>query len=104
VPGRYHRPCATDYNEIVVNGWSPSKRNNPFANSGTVVQINLEDVPGKPDDPFRMLNFQHDIEKAAYAAGGGKLVARPTHGRFLRGRTSANLPVNSYLPGTKSMS
>ncbi|MBW4890901.1 FAD-dependent oxidoreductase [Mucilaginibacter sp. HMF5004] len=104
-PGGIIAPCATDYNEIVVNGWSPSKRNNPFANSGTVVQINLEDVPGKPDDPFRMLNFQHDIEKAAYALGGGNLVA-PAQRMvdFCEGRTSVNLPLNSYLPGTKSVS
>jgi uncharacterized FAD-dependent dehydrogenase len=104
-PGGIIAPCATDYNEIVVNGWSPSKRNNPFANSGTVVQINLEDVPGKADDPFRMLNFQHDIEMAAYKAGGGSLVA-PAQRMvdFCEGRTSANLPVNSYHPGTKSVS
>lgn len=102
-PGGIIAPCATDFDEIVVNGWSPSKRNNPFANSGTVVQINLEDVPGKPDDPFRMLNYQHDIEKAAYKAGGGKLVA-PAQRMvdFCEGRVSANLPVNSYLPGTAS--
>src|SRR5690606_36543537 len=54
-PGGIIAPCATDTNEIVVNGWSPSKRNNPFANSGTVVQINLEDAPGKENDPFRLL-------------------------------------------------
>ncbi len=104
-PGGIIAPCATDYNEIVVNGWSPSKRNNPFANSGTVVQINLEDVPGEAGDPFHMLNFQHDIEKAAYKAGGGNLVA-PAQRMvdFCEGRTSANLPANSYLPGTKSVS
>ncbi len=103
-PGGIIAPCATDYNEIVVNGWSPSKRNNPFANSGTVVQINLEDVAGKPDDPFRMLNFQHQIEQAAFKAGGGNLVA-PAQRMvdFFEGRLSADLPVNSYLPGTKSV-
>jgi uncharacterized FAD-dependent dehydrogenase len=37
-PGGIIAPCATYEDEIVVNGWSPSKRNNPFANSGTVVQ------------------------------------------------------------------
>ncbi|MGB4401153.1 MAG: FAD-binding protein, partial [Daejeonella sp.] len=65
-PGGIIAPCSTEQEEIVVNGWSPSKRNNPFANSGTVVQINLEDVSGSPDDPLRMLEFQADIEKAAY--------------------------------------
>jgi uncharacterized FAD-dependent dehydrogenase len=103
-PGGIIAPCATDYNEIVVNGWSPSKRNNPFANSGTVVQVNLEDVPGKADDPFRMLNFQHQIEQLAFTAGGGKLVA-PAQRMvdFVEGRSSASLPINSYLPGTKSV-
>src|SRR5690606_5438477 len=40
-PGGVIAPCATAEGEIVVNGWSPSKRNNPFANSGTVVQVIL---------------------------------------------------------------
>jgi uncharacterized FAD-dependent dehydrogenase len=74
-PGGIIAPCATAENEIVVNGWSPSKRNNPFANSGTVVQINMEDVAGDDSDPFKMLNFQKQVEQAAFKAGGGNLVA-----------------------------
>jgi uncharacterized FAD-dependent dehydrogenase len=102
-PGGIIAPCATDFNEIVVNGWSPSKRNNPFGNSGTVVQVNMEDVPGDMNDPFRMLNFQNQIEKMAYKAGGGKLVAPGQRMvDFVEGRLSIDLPVNSYLPGTKS--
>ncbi|RFZ82987.1 FAD-binding protein [Mucilaginibacter terrenus] len=102
-PGGIIAPCATDVNEIVVNGWSPSKRNNPFANSGTVVQINMEDVPGDLNDPFRMLNFQQQAEHLAFKAGGGNLVA-PAQRMvdFVEGRISADLPVNSYLPGCKS--
>jgi uncharacterized FAD-dependent dehydrogenase len=103
-PGGIIAPCATEANEIVVNGWSPSKRNNPFANSGTVVQINLEDVKGDNTDPFRMLNFQHQIEQLAFKAGGGKLVA-PAQRMvdFVERRLSASLPENSYLPGTRSI-
>lgn len=103
-PGGIIAPCATDHNEIVVNGWSPSKRNNPFANSGTVVQINLEDVQGDENDPFRLLNFQHQIEQLAFKAGGGNLVA-PAQRMvdFVEGRISADVPVNSYLPGCKSV-
>ena len=97
-------PCATEPGEIVVNGWSPSKRNNPYANSGTVVQINLDDVIGDNADPFKMLNFQHDVEMAAFRAGGGNLVA-PAQRMvdFVEGRLSRDLPKNSYLPGTKSV-
>ncbi len=102
-PGGIIAPCATQQNEVVVNGWSPSRRNNPFANSGTVVQVNLEDVPGPATDPFRMLKYQSEIEKAACLAGGGNLVA-PAQRMvdFVNGKTSASLPVNSYLPGTRS--
>ena len=101
-PGGIIAPCATYENEIVVNGWSPSKRNNPFANSGTVVQVTLEDVPG--DDPLRMMNFQAQIEQTAFAMGGGNLVA-PAQRMvdFVEGRISLDLPKNSYLPGTSSV-
>lgn len=102
-PGGIIAPCSTDHNEIVVNGWSPSKRNNPYANSGTVVQINLEDVPGSSADALSMLKFQSGIEKLAFEAGGGNLVA-PAQRMidFVNNRLSANLPSNSYIPGTKS--
>ena len=101
-PGGIIAPCATDLNEIVVNGWSPSKRNNPFANSGTVVQITLDDVKG--DHPLRMLDFQLEIERQAFKAGGGNLVA-PAQRMidFVENRLSTDLPKNSYLPGTKSV-
>jgi len=102
-PGGIIAPCATDFNEIVVNGWSPSKRNNPFANSGTVVQINLEDVKESIENPFSLLEFQAAVENKAYLAGGGSLVA-PAQRMvdFTEGKLSVNLPANSYIPGTKS--
>lgn len=102
-PGGIIAPCSTDHNEIVVNGWSPSKRNNPYANSGTVVQINLEDVPGSSGDALSMLKFQANIEKLAFKAGGGNLVA-PAQRMidFVNNRLSTDLPSNSYIPGTKS--
>jgi len=104
-PGGIIAPCATEENEIVVNGWSPSKRNNPYANSGTVVQINLEDVKGDEKDPFRLLYFQQQIEQLAFTAGGGQLVAPAQRlVDFAEKRISADLPKNSYLPGTKSIS
>jgi len=101
-PGGIIAPCATGLNEIVVNGWSPSKRNNPFANSGTVVQVTLDDVKG--DHPLRMLDFQLEIEQLAFKAGGGNLVA-PAQRMidFVENRLSVDLPKNSYLPGTKSV-
>lgn len=102
-PGGVIAPCSTADNEIVVNGWSPSKRNNPHANSGTVIQINLEDVPGSDSNPFALLDFQREIEKRAFEVGGGKMVA-PAQRMidFVEGRISKDLPENSYKPGTVS--
>ncbi|MBC7745128.1 MAG: FAD-binding protein [Flavobacterium sp.] len=102
-PGGIIAPCSTEQDEIVVNGWSPSKRNNPFANSGIVVQISTEDVPGLNNDVFKMLNFQSEIEKLACTFGGGNLVA-PAQRMvdFVNDKVSSDLPDNSYLPGVKS--
>jgi len=38
-PGGIIAPASTQADVVVVNGWSPSKRNNLFANSGLVVEI-----------------------------------------------------------------
>jgi uncharacterized FAD-dependent dehydrogenase len=103
-PGGIIAPCSTEDKEIVVNGWSPSKRNNPYANSGTVVQVNLEDAPGDNADPFKLLRFQQEVERMAFTSGGGHLAA-PAQRMvdFVEGRVSADLPKNSYLPGTNSI-
>lgn len=109
-PGGVIAPCATEEGEIVVNGWSPSKRNNPHANSGTVVQVSVSDVlpTGKAGevsvDPLVLLDFQREVEQRAFQAGGGRQVA-PAQRMvdFVEGRISSDLPANSYKPGTKSV-
>src|SRR5690606_30561449 len=103
-PGGVIAPCATAEGEIVVNGWSPSKRNNPFANSGTVVQVTLNDVENSMTNSLAMLKFQQSIEEKAFILGGGKQVA-PAQRMvdFVEGRVSASLPLNSYKPGTRSV-
>src|SRR4029079_3307942 len=66
-PGGIIAPAATNPGELVVNGWSPSKRNNPYANSGIVVSVNEKDVvkhfnkPGKKDDPLLLMQFQQSV-------------------------------------------
>lgn len=100
-PGGIIAPCATGPDEIVVNGWSPSRRNNPHANSGTVVQVSLQDTEGT--DAFALLRFQQQVEQQAFRAGGGRLLA-PAQRMvdFVQGRLSADLPDNSYKPGLAS--
>jgi uncharacterized FAD-dependent dehydrogenase len=111
-PGGIIAPASTNQNELVVNGWSPSKRNNPFANSGMVVQLEIEDVIKSMDEgrwatdkvsPLLMMEFQKTIEQKAFAAGGGKFVA-PAQRMvdFTEERLSSSLPKCSYLPGIES--
>ncbi len=52
-PGGFIVPAATAPGEVVVNGMSPSKRNNLFANSGIVVEINVdEDLPNTKNSVY----------------------------------------------------
>jgi uncharacterized FAD-dependent dehydrogenase len=101
-PGGIIAPAATDVNEIVVNGWSPSKRNNPFANSGMVVSIDDAEVKlyEKKASALKFLEFQKHVEQAAFNAAGKNLKApaqRMTD--FVEGKMSQSLPACSYLPG-----
>lgn len=109
-PGGIIAPASTSPGELVVNGWSPSKRNNPFANSGMVVSINAADAyantkqPGITEhDPLLFMHFQKMVEQNAYTHGGGKMKA-PAQRMvdFAEKKLSASLPPNSYIPGLHS--
>ncbi|MDW3646831.1 MAG: FAD-binding protein [Bacteroidia bacterium] len=100
-PGGIICPASTAEGELVVNGWSPSKRDGFFANSGMVVEVSLSDLPNQ--SPLAAVEFQKSIEQRAFAAGGGKQVAPSQRlGDFVKGKFSQNLPDCSYLPGTNS--
>jgi hypothetical protein len=109
-PGGIIAPASTNPNELVVNGWSPSKRNNPYANSGMVVEVTHEDAFSmmktkkiEANHPLLFMYFQKMVEQKAYEAGGGNFVApaqRMTD--FCTRKISATLPTNSYLPGLHS--
>ena len=102
-PGGIIAPAATDVHEIVVNGWSPSKRNNPFANSGIVVSLSEKDYGDENSSPLSALNYQRVVEQRAFAAGGGDLKA-PAQRLidFMQRKHSSTLPENSYIPGLTS--
>jgi uncharacterized FAD-dependent dehydrogenase len=103
-PGGIVAPCATNQNEVVTNGWSPSKRNNPFANSGIVVQVQPEDLPGDPSDPFICLNYQKAVERKCWeAAGKTQAVPAQRLTDFIAKKQSKDLPVSSYQPGIVSV-
>jgi len=104
-PGGIIAPCATEQEEVVTNGWSPSKRNNPYANSGIVVSVSPEDLPNyTPDDPFVCLDFQKSVEKACWeSAGKTQQVPAQRMVDFVNGVVSADFPKTSYQPGIKSV-
>jgi len=103
-PGGIIAPAATSPGELVVNGWSPSKRNNPFANSGLVTAIGEKDVQAfKKFGPLAGLYFQQRVEQKAFEAGGGKFVAPAQRlVDFCENKISSSLPRCSYLPGIHS--
>ena len=115
-PGGIIAPAATNDGEVVTNGWSPSKRNNPYANSGIVVQVEVEDaikymasegkneISENENSPLLMFYFQQMVEQHAFAAGGGNFVA-PAQRMidFTENKFSSSLPKCSYIPGIKSV-
>jgi len=97
-PGGFVVPAASDANQVVVNGMSPSNRGSKWANSGIVTQVDSEELAG--DSPLKVMEYQAALEEMAYRASNGTQKApaqRLTD--FLRGQVSEDLPVSSYAPG-----
>ena len=114
-PGGIIAPAATSPGELVVNGWSPSKRNNPYANSGMVVNVAIADAANSrkknnllskesSDNPLQLMWFQQMVEQQCYNAGGGDFKA-PAQRMvdFSNGKLSNSLPDCSYQPGIDSV-
>ncbi len=104
-PGGFIVPAATANGEVVVNGMSPSKRNNKFANSGIVTEINADKDLYKYEHfgALKALEYQKDLERLAFTAGGRRQSApaqRLTD--FVEGKLSSSLNETSYQPGLKS--
>ncbi|HQU58433.1 MAG TPA: FAD-binding protein [Saprospiraceae bacterium] len=103
-PGGLVVPAATAPGEIVINGMSMSRRDSAFANSGTVVAVELEDLlPFQDQGVFAGLAFQQQVEQAMFNFGDGSQKApaqRLTD--FVKGKLSASLAPTSYIPGLLS--
>lgn len=103
-PGGIIAPAMTAPGEIVVNGWSPSKRNNPYANSGIVVSVQPEDYKYfEKEGALAGMFFQRKVEQDCFEKGNQNLMAPGQRlSDFVSQKTSGTLPKNSYLPGTIS--
>jgi len=100
-PGGLVVPAATAPGEIVVNGMSMSRRDSPYANSGTVVEVQASDLaPFAKHGVFAALELQKTVEQGLFNYGDGSQkgpAQRLTD--FVKGRVSKNLPGSSYIPG-----
>ena len=105
-PGGVLVPSSTEPGTVVLNGMSNSARSGKFANAGVVVQIEPEDVPG--DSAFRLMDFQHSVEKKMYdfcaANGAENPMAAPAQRMedFCLGKISKKMPETTYHPGVVS--
>ena len=103
-PGGFVVPAASGQNQLVVNGMSPSNRGSRWANSGMVVEIRPEDLPGyETGDVLAGIKFQEEIERQCFVNGNCRQTApaqRMTD--FVHRKISADLPSSSYAPGVLS--
>lgn len=100
-PGGIIAPAATAAGEVVVNGWSPSKRNGEYANSGWVTEIGEDEWKEFGNQGVMAgLAFQKHIEQKAYKMGGGSFkVPAQNLQDYLDNKPSKTLNNSSYHPG-----
>ncbi len=111
-PGGFVIPAATDDEQIVVNGMSPSNRAGQWSNSGMVVEIRPEDIDTTAvanssfftlHSSLKMLAFQEQIERDCWQQGNRRQTAPAQRmADFVNGRLSYDLPRSSYAPGLLS--
>ena len=110
-PGGFVIPAATDKEQIVVNGMSPSNRGGQWSNSGMVVEIRPEDI-NSADYPLtthdsqltnpalKVLALQEQIERDCWQQGNRRQTAPAQRmADFVNNRLSYDLPRSSYAPG-----
>ena len=100
-PGGFVIPAATDKEQIVVNGMSPSNRGTQWSNSGMVVEVRPEDIEDKTGNPqLKMMAFQEELERTTWQMGNRKQTAPAQRmADFVNGHLSYDLPRSSYSPG-----
>ena len=97
-PGGEVINASSGHGLMVVNGMSYSRRSSAFSNAALVVTCHTDDYPSA--NPLAGIEFQKDIERKAFRAGGGKWrVPAQNLMEFLGERSSAGLNDNSYKMG-----
>ena len=100
-PGGEIVNASSEEGMMAINGMSYSKRSSAFSNSAIVVTCHTDDY--KSTDPLAGVEFQKEIERKAFHAGGGKWEAPAQNLMdFLSGRISVRLNKNSFKMGVVS--
>jgi len=97
--GGYIIPSVSQEGFFATNGMSLSRRDSPFANSGLVVTVPVEDFGGT--DVLAGMRLQEKYEAKAFEIGDGRAYRSPVQGAkdFLQSRVSASIPASSYPRG-----
>jgi len=91
-------PSVSEPGYFCTNGMSLSKRDSPFANSGLVVTVPVEQFGG--DDVLAGVRLQQQFERRAYELGRGEyLCPTQTANDFLDKRRTKVVPASSYPRG-----
>ncbi len=91
-------PSVSEPGHFCTNGMSLSLRNSPFANSGLVVTVPIEDFEGT--DVLAGVRLQQRYERRAFELGRGAFLCPIQRASdFLAGRPSTSLPPSSYGRG-----
>jgi hypothetical protein len=70
-PGGTVMACASEPGLLTTNGMSDSQRSLPKGNAAFLVRVGTEDYPESAIPALAGLAFQRDLERKAFAAGGG---------------------------------
>lgn len=99
--GGYIIPSVSDRGYFCTNGMSLSKRDSPFANSGLVVTVPVDQFEG--NDILAGVRLQQKYEQMAFEIGRGRYAAPGQLAKdFLKGTVQEKLPANSYPRETVS--
>jgi uncharacterized FAD-dependent dehydrogenase len=98
-PGGEVVNASSEQGMLVVNGMSYSRRASAFSNAAIVVTCRTGDY--RSAGPLAGVEFQKDIERRAFHAGGGQWAAPAQNlPDFLSGKASGSLNRNSCATGT----
>ena len=100
-PGGHVVCASSELGGQVSNGMSRYARDSGYSNSALVVGVDPERLGLV--SPLDAMEYQRDLERRAYEAGGGGFVAPAQKARdFVRGRGSPKLPDTTHRPGVAS--